>query len=421
MDNFACESTIAGARVFHTSESKKARIFWLFVNFLAFVLIAFYVLNIYTRYKIEPEFLYEFSQIPLQEIPFPAVTLCSPLFARNQTVNLKNFLKYPTKKLTAEEQNLLAANVQACAPHFGSKVHKFCPRADPRNTIKALKSKFLNIDESFNRRISYHDGCSFIWQYTQCSKILNYVLTDYGFCFTFNLESFSTIFNTEIISNDFKCYSRSGKIVQNYYPKKYKHKLFIDEANQSIDWTLEKGFKTHSRFDLPVRAMYKKNLSLFLRFNATDLSNLCPEMGKRYLLFMHMPNEILTPFHQPKYIQGNTFYYPDAKLHKVDESLRSYPPQKRNCYFEDERKLKFFKTYTKALCDFECLANFTLVQCGCVKFSMPRENSTRICGLNETSCYIEVAKNWNLTCGCLKSCTYITYDVIKSTEKKNLL
>lgn len=36
-------------------------------------------------------------------------------------------------------------------------------------------------------------------------------------------------------------------------------------------------------------------------------------------------------------------------------SLRSIDPVKRNCFFDGEKELKYFKTYTKNNCEMECL------------------------------------------------------------------
>jgi acid-sensing ion channel, other len=411
MDDFACESTIAGARVFHTSESKQSRITWLFVYLLYFILIGFYVFNIFTRYQVEPEFSYEFSQIPIQELPFPAVTICHPLFSRYLVINLKNVLKNPSivKNYTTWEHTLFASNVQACIPELGPKIDKLCPFAEPQKTVKALKRTFKSIDEAVNMQGNWRD-CLFNWHYTSCSKIMNYVLTDFGFCFSFNLDAFPRLFNTKIISHEFDCYKRD-QLSRNYDKLYTTHRIKINDDNLTAQWTLSKGYTTDSKHALPARILYYRNFGFHGRINYSDFENLCPKLGKSFLLFFHMPNEILTPFHQPFPLTRSYDFSLKAKLHETNENLRPFPPQKRNCYFEDERKLKFFKTYTKAHCEFECLANFTLVQCGCVKFSMPRDNSTRICGLNETSCYIGVAKNWNLTCECLKSCTYIEYEV----------
>lgn len=55
----------------------------------------------------------------------------------------------------------------------------------------------------------------------------------------------------------------------------------------------------------------------------------------------------------------------------TSEGLMSYEPNRRQCYFNSERQLRFFKVYTQRNCELECLSNFTRIECGCVKFSMP--------------------------------------------------
>lgn len=64
----------------------------------------------------------------------------------------------------------------------------------------------------------------------------------------------------------------------------------------------------------------------------------------------------------------------------TSNGLRSYDPNLRQCYFNDERRLRFFKVYSKNNCELECLANFTKKVCQCVKFSMPSMK----CGSNKT-------------------------------------
>jgi hypothetical protein len=44
----------------------------------------------------------------------------------------------------------------------------------------------------------------------------------------------------------------------------------------------------------------------------------------------------------------------------TSDGLIGYAPNRRQCYFNDERQLKFFKVYTQSNCELECLANFTL-------------------------------------------------------------
>lgn len=51
--------------------------------------------------------------------------------------------------------------------------------------------------------------------------------------------------------------------------------------------------------------------------------------------------------------------------------LETVDLSKRLCFFEDEKHLSFYRTYTQRNCVLECEANFTLAFCGCVLFYMP--------------------------------------------------
>lgn len=66
---------------------------------------------------------------------------------------------------------------------------------------------------------------------------------------------------------------------------------------------------------------------------------------------------------------------------RSDESLKSLEPSDRSCYMEGERKLRFFKVYTRRNCEIECFSNYSLQSCKCVPFEFVRNTNTRVCGL----------------------------------------
>lgn len=55
----------------------------------------------------------------------------------------------------------------------------------------------------------------------------------------------------------------------------------------------------------------------------------------------------------------------------TDEKLIEYHYNERQCFFNSERALQFFRHYNQRNCELECLANFTESECGCVPFFMP--------------------------------------------------
>lgn len=53
------------------------------------------------------------------------------------------------------------------------------------------------------------------------------------------------------------------------------------------------------------------------------------------------------------------------------DELRKISQEKRQCLFNNERSLRFYRTYTQRNCALECEANFTLEFCKCVLYYMP--------------------------------------------------
>lgn len=110
-----------------------------------------------------------------------------------------------------------------------------------------------------------------------------------------------------------------------------------------------------------------------LKLNDTDAEYVCRGPVQGFKVLLHIPGEVP---------QVSKHYFRVPLLEEVlisikpnmittSENLRHYKPWERQCYFSDERQLRFFKIYTQRNCELECLSNFTLAQCGCVKFSLP--------------------------------------------------
>lgn len=82
----------------------------------------------------------------------------------------------------------------------------------------------------------------------------------------------------------------------------------------------------------------------------------------------------------------------------------------------------------------ECLTNYTIQRCGCVKYSMPRPPDVRICGLTKVKCYKRAATemlmsrakmiklekpHYKDSCDCLASCTTVRYHIELSQSNFN--
>lgn len=134
-----------------------------------------------------------------------------------------------------------------------------------------------------------------------------------------------------------------------------------------------------------------------------------------FKIIPHLPNEIPTEFHRTRFYMNyneNLGIEVSAKSIRTDYTLRRISPHRRNCYFEGEKKLKFFKSYSRAHCNLECLTNITLGKCGCVKFYMPRDKNTKVCTYAQLECKQNANYNTEiemLACACYSPCNDIKY------------
>lgn len=155
--------------------------------------------------------------------------------------------------------------------------------------------------------------------------------------------------------------------------------MSVTENKNSTNWTLEDGYNNsdgnvtetypHRVFGAGARA----GLFALLRLYEQDMEYICRGPVQGFKILLHTPGEIP---------QVSKHYFRVPLLQEVlvsvkpnmittSEGLRIYEPNRRQCFFDSERSLRFFKVYTQRNCELECLSNFTKSECGCVKFSLP--------------------------------------------------
>jgi amiloride-sensitive sodium channel len=422
-ESFAEESSIHGASfIAGKNRTKSTRVYFALALVCSLVFLGLYVHEANDKWQTDPNIITKINERYISEIPFPAVTVCSPLFARDQLANYRKFYDnyYRNSKfadyMTSTEANYLMANLQATSsPYLSSHFLKFVPNRTHTRIVKLLNESFLNTDEILM-------GCSYKNTIEPCGKTFNRILTNHGFCYSFNMQGFNAIFNKHEISEDFQSYKRKEIRQSPLFKtiKEYNNKTFDDDFIEK--WTLENGYQTDHHIDkIPVAAQRNVVTRFGFFLNKSDAGNIYGG-DKSLFFFLHLPNEIPTPLHQMNRLKfGEAATYTlAAKMFRADDLLRKYEPSIRQCYFEGERKLRFFNTYTKALCEYECIANYTLEKCGCVKFSMPRDGNTPICNETMTDCYFKITRDFPkydfkqkkiMSCGCLKTCIDLKYSI----------
>lgn len=153
--------------------------------------------------------------------------------------------------------------------------------------------------------------------------------------------------------------------------------LMIRNKPNLTNWSLENGYRNRFKgSNYPKRIFSAKQTSalvVFLRLFDKDLEYICQSLVPGFKIYLHTPGEMPAmsrkSFRVPTMEEAELAITPTYVT--TSASLRSYQPSQRQCYFNGERTLRFFKIYAQNNCEAECLSNFTRIECGCVQFSMP--------------------------------------------------
>lgn len=150
-------------------------------------------------------------------------------------------------------------------------------------------------------------------------------------------------------------------------------------------WTLEDGYDRKDSdkekaypFHIPHHAEFNNGLSIELFLSKLHSKDNCRKSSSGFKIKLHLPVEL--PDVSKKYLRLplnskiKIVIKPNV-IHTSSSLLNKYEPSIRQCFFTQERELRFFRVYTQHNCEMECFANFTKTYCGCVKFSTPSDYS----------------------------------------------
>ncbi|XP_050514249.1 pickpocket protein 28-like [Diabrotica virgifera virgifera] len=391
------------------------KIWWLIVFVIALSSCVYAILEVYNKWIRSPVIVtFATQETPIYSIPFPAVTICPEAKAKQALYNHTNIVRkiVDKKSLTEDEQNTLNYMSLVCnaGPHTHMTKGKFIDE-----TIYEVLAK-VNFGSPL--KICYYMGYR-----VECNKIFDPIITDDGICYSFNILDKSDLFKDLVVSNS----------------------NFHNANKTNNDWTIENGYAEHvDKHAYPRRALFsgiKNGLSVSFRSTKENTDASCKLGLQGYNVLLHIPSRL------PLLSQGY-FRVPDNEdviagvtpsMITTSNTLKNYDVAKRNCYFSYEKDLYFFKIYTVRNCKVECLTNFTLYYCGCVGFYMPRENGTKICGIEKQKCMSNAADKLHILnlpnfssknktkkhkfhgnftgCDCLPMCSDLTYNVELSQTK----
>ncbi|XP_048479070.1 pickpocket protein 28-like [Plutella xylostella] len=240
------------------------------------------------------------------------------------------------------------------------------------------------------------------------------VLTEEGLCYTYNTLSQDEILKKASVQTEYE---------------------YLTSTQHSCGWTMEEGYEGGRLFNetYPLRGAKtgKYNLMIAMQSFLTDHDEMCNPYGSGFKIFLHHPADLP---HSSAYsyaaLPGQLSSLA-LTFHSTTTShnLRKYHPEVRQCYFQNERFLRYFHIYTQNNCMLECRANYTFHRCQCVPFYLPYKNSDSICTASDLFCITEAIKHLgeremraslgleSEACRCLPACNSVTYEAeILKTE-----
>lgn len=398
MLKFSTDSSIHGINfIFNSSHNKFIKIFWISALLLSFCGFSFYIREAYIKWQFTPDIMMITRELPSKDFPMPAVTFCPFPYVKRVEMNLSEF--YSSGDLNYDENCDKILKFSWCnywlLEDFGE-----CKNFEEKKLkiIKLLKETELEYRELNLAPLEFYEE--------NLAKIYFY----HGICYVWNMADPKDIFN------DFNNFDEF------FYVKKISPKL---------QWTPEKGFETqNAEFPERARKAFLQDLfTIVKRFNLSENCKRKLEISPPQIIF-HLPTEFPTRSHEMLDSKSedsvNLHYILNLKSLRTNKYLRKFSPHHRKCFFEDERKLKFFKIYSKTHCEIECEYNRILKTCGCSNLFTFKEKSVRFCNTsNDDRCLEDEMRTENLNqsksmlpCDCYPACNSVKYsfEVIESQQ-----
>ncbi|XP_055622259.1 pickpocket protein 28-like [Toxorhynchites rutilus septentrionalis] len=382
------------------------RVFWIVLPFASLYFCLDFVYSVYEKWERDP-IIISLDKQPssIYTIPFPAVTICPETKVKTSELNFTHAFSllrtgFLNESKDGERIRKVLALLQLCEYNLYERYDHPLHHNDLSVMLKSMAIPPLEV---FN-------SCIWKGKPINCLKLFKSSLTNMGYCYTFNSLANSDLLRAEELDPSIN--------------------TFNSEINPS-DWTLDLGYRNGAGTKaFPRRVItggYYGGLEVSLLVNKSDKDYLCEDSFQGFKVQLHMPNEYTLLMNQffrvPVDQQLLVTVAPSVVI--TDSKVKYYTPDMRHCYYTNERRLRFFRIYTRKNCEIECLTNHTLSLCGCVRFSMPRPPRAPICSLRDASCYQEalskvlkleamitegVDRNISEYCNCLPSCNNVVYD-----------
>lgn len=407
-------STVHGVRYLgerrrHWSE----RIWWIVTVSVSVFLCFVFIFQAWWRWQSSPVIItFADEATPISSIPFPTLTICNDLMVNTTVLNYTQFFDklnssdYMNANLSLETIRKMHSMTNFCygAPQYLHEYMQYKNFTADRNILPYLREVTPNITAIVN---SGYCALATSTRRLPCKHILTPILTDAGYCYTFNQMSSNDIYNTSVLADDFPKNDGLNTTVE-------QMKNFLGESeNINLTYPYRVGISGKGvdiRFNISV--------------NDTEKDLFCSSVIEGFKIQIHSGGDVPRMreryYHIPFDHDVRILVRPN--LMTMSPSLiKNYNQRERKCIDKNEHNLTFFQQYTQRNCLLEVLAIKMADTCKCVQFWMPRVNKTDICYSYANFQCIQFVQNdiylENTTNRCLPVCDSVTYDAEISVSK----
>lgn len=188
-------------QIANKSQKSHIRFFWFLVILMAFICLYIYTPPLFIKFIGKPVIDMKVEDNSIELVPFPSITICTGVFAKNGIVHQFD----NPSEFDEEKKRIFSISYQACTPTLIQLFPDCCGNKTDEHVVNYLNKSSLSVEEVFAI-------CSLNNLRSNCSLVVNRILTDRGFCYRVNAQGYHAIFNPGVISEDFDYYKLTGKI-----------------------------------------------------------------------------------------------------------------------------------------------------------------------------------------------------------------
>ncbi|XP_063697997.1 pickpocket protein 28-like [Culicoides brevitarsis] len=405
-EEYCDASSIHGFKYIGTRK-RIERFLWILICILLLAGCGTQIYEIVGKWRENPlVFLLDTKVSPIEEIEFPAVTICPQRMPNNKRFNFTEFLlKSRTNFVYSDDEMYLFDSIcKFCARRlitFATRLRHYSYDIPIINNSILLEV----MDEYFppdSLKLSFCQGIEKNASHWECGLRFKRIFLKEGLCYSFNLLPKSEIFRDGVD-----------------YPLAEEFNLeFPEDGPEKENAAVFSNYLAKQK--APYRVTTRRD-RLHVRTRAYD-DFTDPTCNPDFFVFVHNPHDIPWDLQSSGYLVQIDEFVKNVltvtpSVIRTDEKLKEvFTPEERGCYFEDERPLKFFKKYSQSNCELECLTNGSVHRkySSCHTFYMPRTPEMELCHYEIYLLFAatEERNADNLEeCGCLPDCNSIEYSV----------